>query len=162
MLTLITESEALIKDRLLTYVTDDSNDSDPLTQSHLVFGYSLTSLPPLENKHLKGVGDDFTPSDLHKRLKCKYHVMDCFHQRLKREYLHSLREHTHTINTKIESVSVNDVVLIKDNNLRLLCKNGVLHKLKHIFPNTYQRIKSICSPAKGGTGCYRFNYQPGS
>ena len=36
-------------------------------------------------------------------------------------------------------------------------KNGVLRKLKHIFPNTYQRIKSICSPAKGGTGCYRFN-----
>ena len=24
------------------------------------------------------------------------------------------------------------------------------------------RIKSICPPAKGGTGCYRFNYQPGS
>ena len=24
------------------------------------------------------------------------------------------------------------------------------------------RIKSICSPAKGGTGCYRFNYQPSS
>ena len=41
-------------------------------------------------------------------------------------------------------------------------KNGVLRKLKHIFPNTYQRIKSICSLAKGGTGCYRFNYQPGS
>ena len=41
-------------------------------------------------------------------------------------------------------------------------KHGVLRKLKHIFPNTYQRIKSICSPAKGGTGCYRFNYQPGS
>ena len=34
--------------------------------------------------------------------------------------------------------------------------NGVLRKLKHIFPNTYQRIKSICSPAKVGTGCYRF------
>ena len=41
-------------------------------------------------------------------------------------------------------------------------RNGVLRKLKHIFPNTYQRIKSIRSPAKGGTGCYRFNYQPGS
>ena len=23
-------------------------------------------------------------------------------------------------------------------------------------------IRSICSPAKGGNGCYRFNYQPGS
>ena len=46
----------------------------------------------------------------------------------------------------------------------ILCayKYGVLHMLKHIFPNTYQRIKSIHSPAKGGTGCYRFNYQPGS
>ena len=29
-------------------------------------------------------------------------------------------------------------------------KYGVLRKLKHIFPNTYQRIKSICSPAKVG------------
>ena len=29
-------------------------------------------------------------------------------------------------------------------------QNGVLHKLKHIFPNTYQRIKSIRSPAKVG------------
>ena len=29
-------------------------------------------------------------------------------------------------------------------------KNGVLRKLKHIFPNTYQRIKSIRSPAKVG------------
>ena len=29
-------------------------------------------------------------------------------------------------------------------------QNGVLRKLKHIFPNTYQRIKSIRSPAKVG------------
>ena len=29
-------------------------------------------------------------------------------------------------------------------------RNGVLRKLKHIFPNTYQRINSICSPAKVG------------
>ena len=46
--------------------------------------------------------------------------------------------------------------------LKRKAEHGVLRKLKHIFPNTYQRIKSICSPAKGGTGCYRFNYQPGS
>ena len=29
-------------------------------------------------------------------------------------------------------------------------KHGVLRYLKHIFPKTYQRIKSICSPAKVG------------
>ena len=41
-------------------------------------------------------------------------------------------------------------------------KNGVLRKLKHIFPNTYQRIKKHTLTCQGGTGCYRFNYQPGS
>ena len=40
--------------------------------------------------------------------------------------------------------------------------NGVLRKLKHIFPNTYQRINSICSPAKVGLVVTDFNYQPGS
>ena len=32
----------------------------------------------------------------------------------------------------------------------VILKYGVLRKLKHIFPNTYQRIKSIRSPAKVG------------
>ena len=34
--------------------------------------------------------------------------------------------------------------------MAFLPQNGVLRKLKHIFPNTYQRIKSIRSPAKVG------------
>ena len=73
--------------------------------------------------------------------------------------------------------SIKTKVAIKNHNFFFLTKNqfgtesvnvykysqhGVLRKLKHIFPNTYQRIKSIRSPAKGGTDCYRFNYQPGS
>ena len=59
---------------------------------------------------------------------------------------------------------IDDYIIHKNNplNVNKVNKHGVLRKLKHIFPNTYQRIKSICSPAKGGTGCYRFNYQPGS
>ena len=40
-------------------------------------------------------------------------------------------------------------IYIKKTSLPPL-KNGVLRKLKHIFPNTYQRIKSIRSPAKVG------------
>ena len=52
--------------------------------------------------------------------------------------------------------------LLQEKTIETTTKHGVLRKLKHIFPNTYQRIKSIRSPAKGGTGCYRFNYQPGS
>ena len=42
-------------------------------------------------------------------------------------------------------------------------QNGVLLWLEHIFPNTYQGIRNIYSPAKVGIGCYKaVNYQPGS
>ena len=140
MLTLITEIEAVINDRPLTYVTDDSNDFEPLTPSHLVFGYRLTSLPPLENKHLKGVGDDFTPSNLRKRLKHKYHVIDCFRQRFKREYLCALRERTHSNKTKTEFASVSDVVLIKDNNPRLLWKMG---RVVSLHPSKDGYVRSV-------------------
>ena len=44
----------------------------------------------------------------------------------------------------------------------VILKHGVLRKLKHIFPNTYQRINSVCSPAKVGLVVIDFNYQPGS
>ena len=37
-----------------------------------------------------------------------------------------------------------------DVNQGIYLEYGVLRKLKHIFPNTYQRIKSIRSPAKVG------------
>ena len=63
---------------------------------------------------------------------------------------------------KTESFECNVDYFYYKERLSKFPKHGVLRKLKHIFPNTYHRIKSIRSPAKGGTGCYRFNYQPGS
>ena len=44
-----------------------------------------------------------------------------------------------------------------------ILKDEVLLQLEHIFPNTYQGIRSIYSLAKVGISCYRaVNYQPGS
>ena len=45
---------------------------------------------------------------------------------------------------------ISDLMGNATNRFCKLEKNGVLRKLKHIFPNTYRRIKSICSPAKVG------------
>ena len=61
-----------------------------------------------------------------------------------------------------QEVSYITIIDCRESVNNIVGTNGVLRKLKHIFPNTYQRIKSIRSPAKGRTGCYRFNYQPGS
>ena len=81
-------------------------------------------------------------------------------ERERLSYLASEKERERHIEKQRERETDTDKTREREREIET--KNGVLRKLKHIFPNTYQRIKSICSPAKGGTGCYRFNYQPGS
>ena len=57
------------------------------------------------------------------------------------------------IRNRVKTVIINGLVLTKENGGNTPC----------LFrQNTYLQNKSIRSPAKGGTGCYRFNYQPGS
>jgi len=43
--TLITEIEAVLNDRPLTYDSADIYDPEPLTPSHLICGWNITSLP---------------------------------------------------------------------------------------------------------------------
>jgi hypothetical protein len=58
--TLLTEVEAVINDRPITYVTSDANDVTPLTPSHFVNGRMITPLPHklLDNDEL--VDPNFT------------------------------------------------------------------------------------------------------
>ena len=43
--TVVTKVEAIIDDRLLTYVSSSRNNPEPLTTSHLLYGKRLTSIP---------------------------------------------------------------------------------------------------------------------
>ena len=43
--TLITEIEALLNDRPLTYVSTDVQDTEPLTPAHLLYGKKIITLP---------------------------------------------------------------------------------------------------------------------
>ena len=45
MHTIVTEIEGVMNDRLLTYVTSDASDQEPLTPAHLLYGRRITSLP---------------------------------------------------------------------------------------------------------------------
>ena len=51
-----------------------------------------------------------------------------------------------------KSLVIGSFIISMNKNTNKICSDRILTC----------RIKSICSPAKGGTGCYRFNYQPGS
>ena len=42
---LVVEIENILNNRPLTYVSDDPNDMEPLTPSHLLYGRQITPLP---------------------------------------------------------------------------------------------------------------------
>lgn len=56
--TIITEVEATLNGRPLTYTYVDINDAPPLTPSHFLCGHRLLTLPD------KSQGDDFDPSTI--------------------------------------------------------------------------------------------------
>ena len=43
--TIITEIEAMLNDKLLTYISPDLSDPEPLTPSHLLFGRRIRQVP---------------------------------------------------------------------------------------------------------------------
>ena len=68
----MTEIEAILNDRPLTYVSASIDDFDPLTPSHLLYGTRITSLPhpDVEDDQL----DDPIPMETMSNYKRMLHV----------------------------------------------------------------------------------------
>ena len=89
MYTLLTEVEAVINARPLTYVYDDEESvSYPLTPSDLIYGRRITALNP-NSQHYEITS---TYNSLNKRLKHHRYLLSQFTRRWRNEYLTSLRE----------------------------------------------------------------------
>ena len=89
MCTLLTEVEAVINARPLTYVYDDEESvSYPLTPSDLIYGRRITALNP-NSQHYEITS---TYNSLNKRLKHHRYLLSQFTRRWRNEYLTSLRE----------------------------------------------------------------------
>ena len=118
LLNLIKEIQAVFNDRPLTYVNSDANDLQPLTPIHLLFGFSITSLPhPSAEETLSDptYGDHDNISYAHRRRSVLYHH---FMDRFCKEYLSFLRKrhsfHDKGRCTSCSTVNVRDVVLVAD------------------------------------------------
>ena len=92
LLTAVTEVEAIVNSRPLSFISSDDLE-ESLTLSHLLIGRRALSLP--DNLYYGDEDDDdleVNPSFLYKRLKYLRTILDRFWKRWRDEYLLELRD----------------------------------------------------------------------
>lgn len=129
MSTLLTEVEAVINARPLTYVYDDQESvSHPLTPSDLIYGRRISRSP--NSQYYETVS---TFNSLTRRLKHHRHLLGQVTRRWRSEYLTSLREQAATgssardVNAKYK---IGDIVILKNDSVpRAFWKLGKVEEL---------------------------------
>ena len=106
--TVVTEVEALLNGRPLTYISTDPDDYQPLTPNHFLIGRASPQLPP-------GV---FVDGDLCGRRRWKHTqvLIDHIWRRWRREYLPTLTTRAKW-RTDTAGVQLGELVLVTDDNL---------------------------------------------
>ena len=128
--TIVTEIEAMLNDRPLTYVSPDLSDPEPLTPSHLLFGRRIRQVPHVLNKP-EELEDPTYVNDSAMREKTNRHTMviEKFWNRWKTEYLRSLREFNKVSGHNKEVIKVGDVVIVHDEKPRMQWKLALVEGL---------------------------------
>lgn len=128
--TVVTEVEAAMNDRPLTYVTTGADDVEPLTPAHLMYGRRLKSLPNTD-VYSEDINSPSTSNhaSVIKRARTQRKLIDDFKSRWKHEYLTALREQHHTTGQNQQTIEVGDVVQIHDETSRCKWKLAVVNEL---------------------------------
>ena len=128
--TIITEIEATLNNKPITYVSLDLNEPEPLTPSHLLCDRRLTCLP-YPQKDIKNIYDTepYTHVNLNRHLQIQCDIIKKFGTSWKNEYLTSLREYHRTLGKNTQNIKVSDVVQIHDDSPRITWKLAVVDEL---------------------------------
>ena len=123
--TLLTEIEATLNDRPITYISTDISDPEPLTPSHLIYGRRLSTLPYSQTE-----GDipdviELSLSKLNDQVSRQQKLLQNFFSRWKSEYLTSLREHHYRGGVTTSAIKQGDVVQIHDDSKRVNWRIGI-------------------------------------
>ncbi|XP_045213485.2 uncharacterized protein LOC123564176 [Mercenaria mercenaria] len=119
--TTLTEVEAILNDRPLTYVISENTDPEPITPSHLLTGRRITA-----------ISDATDPSTIirnqqiiTKRVRVQHELIHRWWARLKSDYVTSLRERHTQSGRNEQTIRIGDVVQVHDDSSRLLWKLAV-------------------------------------
>ncbi|XP_042577363.1 uncharacterized protein LOC122136841 [Cyprinus carpio] len=146
MTTLLTEVEATLNSRPLTFVHNEADE--PLTPAHFLVGERLTSLPP---KPFPADHDHTTVSkeEMTRRWRYKNRLMTNLWNRWRKDYLLDLKS-AHSCSTQKPTVlKTGDIVLIGDANMpRQTWKLG---KIEELFPGRDGKVRSCAVRTSTGT-----------
>lgn len=120
LITIVTEIEATLNDRPITYVSD----VEQLTPSMLLHGHMLRPLP-----HQIVNPDEMDDPDfgaIHQRAKRLDSLLQHFQNRWRQEYLTSLLERHRGQGSRVNQIKVGDVVLVHDETPCILWKLAIM------------------------------------
>lgn len=120
LLTIVTEVEARVNDRPLTYIASNSNDCIPITPSHLLHGFRIDSLPSfVEDIDLNDPDFRFdNPTCINKKYRRLLDILNRCWKMWKKDYILALKERDKRIRPVSGSgsidIKIGDVVLLMD------------------------------------------------
>ncbi|GFV30805.1 integrase catalytic domain-containing protein [Trichonephila clavipes] len=127
----------MINSRPITYVGSETEEPIPLTPAHFIIGKRITSLPPVR-LHIDA--NLSSRKCLIKAFNYREKLMRSFWSRWKNEYLLNLRSVHSSTFQNASQFKINDVVLIKDDQLpRNFWKLG---KILEIFPGRDGKMRA--------------------
>ena len=128
--TLVVEVEAILNDRLLTHVSPDFDDPEPLTPAHLLHGHRIVSLSHEEVAEQDLKDPTFGNStDVTRRAQLHAFLLKQFHSLWRHEYLTSLREYHRISGMNRQQIKPGDIVLVHDDTPRITWKLAVIKEL---------------------------------
>ena len=116
LLTAVTEVEAIINSRPISYVSSYDLE-EPLTPSHLLHGRRLLSLPDNLSDEDEAGDQDFgvDTTHLNRRVRHLNNTLNQFWRRWRTEYLLELRDsHRYCKNGSSKTIAIGDVVVVHD------------------------------------------------
>jgi hypothetical protein len=143
--TILTEVEALINLRPITYIYDDDESiSYPLCPSHLIYGRRITPIPTSEHYEVVSTYHSLTRRARHQR-----RLLQQFTKQWRREYLQNLREQTtKSSSNKSIDISVGDIVILKNDQT---CRNfRKLAKIEELLPGADGVVRAVIVKVLGG------------
>ena len=137
--------------RPLTYISDDINELEALTPSHLICGRRLKSVPTTSSADVDNDPDYLDQGNLNERYVHLSKLINKWQELWKREYLSSLREKFYGVSPSKppnNQLKVGDVVMVQSMGPRV---EWPLGRVEVTYPDDKGAVRLVKLKMKSGT-----------